>query len=149
MIHTLQRADVEAVQDDLTFQFVPVLLNMVVLNHDDYHINIVDELVEVVELILCYLVVFQEWVVALEGAGQMALLKFEHLQRGRFAVVVHILLVGKTIEADLAVVRDVVLLHDFMDAVENELRLAVVGLHGFVYHLGQTGIVAHKEPGVN
>ena len=34
------------------FQFVPIPLDVVVLHHDDYHIHLVDELVEVENLVL-------------------------------------------------------------------------------------------------
>ena len=40
MIYPLYRTDIEAVEDDFAFQFVPVLLDMVVLNHNDYHIDV-------------------------------------------------------------------------------------------------------------
>ena len=79
MIHSLQRADIEAVEDNLAFQFVPVLLDMFVLHHDNHHVYIVDELIEVAELVFGNLLIFQEGVVALEGTGEVALLKFEHL----------------------------------------------------------------------
>lgn len=79
MIHSLQRADIEAVEDDLAFQPIPVLLNMVVLHHNNHHVHIVDELIEVAELVFGYLLMLQEGVVAFEGTGEVALLKFEHL----------------------------------------------------------------------
>lgn len=63
MIDTFKRANIEAVENDFAFQLVPILFDVVVLHHDDYHINIVDELVEVVELVFGYLVVFQERVI--------------------------------------------------------------------------------------
>lgn len=59
VINTLQRTNIKAIEDDLAFELVPILLDMVVLNHDDYHIYIVDELIEVAELVLCNLMVFQ------------------------------------------------------------------------------------------
>ena len=50
MIHPLQRTNVEAVKDNLAFEFVPVLLNVVVLDHNDNHIDLGEELVEVEDL---------------------------------------------------------------------------------------------------
>ncbi len=75
-------------------------------------------------------------------------LGFEQLQCGRFAEVVHVLLVGQAVESHAAVVGDAVLAHDLIDAVEDEGGLRVVGLHALVYHLRQLWIVAHEEPGV-
>lgn len=37
MVHPLQRADIMAIQHDFAFQLVPVLLDVVVLHHDDLH----------------------------------------------------------------------------------------------------------------
>ena len=52
MINTFERTDVMAVEDDLALEFVPVLLDLIVLNHNDYHIEIGEELVEIVVQIL-------------------------------------------------------------------------------------------------
>ena len=79
MIHSLQRADIEAVEDNLAFKFVPVLLDMVVLHHDNHHVYIIKELIEIAELVFGYLLMLQEGVIALEGTGEVTLLKFEHL----------------------------------------------------------------------
>lgn len=149
MICSLQRTDVEAVEDDLALQFVPILLDLVVLDHDDYHVNIVEELVEVRELVLGNLLVFEEGVVALERTSEVTLLELEHLECGAFAEVVDILLVSETIKTNLAVVGDAFILHNLVDAVEDELGLAVVGFHALVNHLGETGIVSHEEPGID
>lgn len=66
VIYTLKRTDVKTVENNLTLEFVPVLLDMVVLNHDDYHIHVSKEFIEGVILILGNLVTLEEWVVALE-----------------------------------------------------------------------------------
>ena len=51
MVHVLlDRADVMAIQNDLALEFVPVLLNVVVLDHNDNHIDLGEELVEVEDL---------------------------------------------------------------------------------------------------
>ena len=46
MIYTLKRTDIETIEHNLAFQFIPVLLNMIVLNHDYYHIYICKELIK-------------------------------------------------------------------------------------------------------
>ena len=79
----------------------------------------------------------------------MALLDVQHLEGRTLADVVHVLLVGQAIETDTAIVRDVVRLHDLVDAFQHEHRLVVVGLHGFINDLGQLRVVAHEEPGIN
>ena len=79
----------------------------------------------------------------------MALLGFKELKRWRLAEVVDVLLVGQAIEADAAVVGDVVLLHDLVDAVEHERWLAVVGLHRLVDYFGKLRIVSNQEPRVD
>ena len=129
VINSLKRTNIETIKDYLTLQLIPILLDMIVLNHDDNHVNICEELIKVIVLILCNLVAYKEWVVALQWACEMALLKFEHLEGWRFTIVVNVLLVGETIETDLAVILDAVLLHDLVDAVEDELWLTIVGLH--------------------
>lgn len=129
MINTLQRTDVETIKDYLAFELVPVLFDMVVLYHDYNHIHIIDELIKVRELVLGNLVVSQEGIVAFQRTSKMTLLKFQHLEGWRLAIVIDVLLVGEAVKTDLAVVCNPVLFHNFVDAVENELRLAVVGLH--------------------
>lgn len=146
MIRSFKRTDVEAVHYDLAFQLVPVLLDVVVLHHDDDHVDVFQELIKVGELVFGYLVVLQEWVVALQRACQVTLLRFKELKGWRLAEVVDVLLVGQAIEADAAVVGDVVLLHNLVDAVEHERWLAVVGLHRLVDYFGKLRIVSNQEP---
>ena len=149
MIHPFQRAEIEAIQDDLALELVPVLLEVVVLDHDDDHIYLVEELVEVQELVGDNLAVGEEGVEGLERTGEVALLDVEQLEGRALADVVHVLLVGEAVEAHAAVVGDAVLLHDLVDALQDEDRLAVVGLHRLVNHLGQLRVVAHQEPGIH
>lgn len=149
MIRSFKRTDVEAVHYDLAFQLVPVLLDVVVLHHDDDHVDVFQELIEVGELVFGYLVVLQEWVVALQRACQVTLLRFKELKGWRLAEVVDVLLVGQAIEANAAVVGDVVLLHNLVDAVEHECWLTVVGLHRLVDHFCQLWVVAYQEPRVD
>ena len=58
-----------AIEDYLTLELVPILLDMVVLHHDDYHIDIGEELVEIVVLVL-HDVFLNEGVIDLEGTGE-------------------------------------------------------------------------------
>lgn len=64
MINAFKWTNIETVKNNLTFEFIPVLFDVVVLNHDYDHIYIVDELIEIRELVLRDLVVFKEWIVA-------------------------------------------------------------------------------------
>ena len=50
MIHPLYRADIMAIQNHLALEFVPVLLDVVVLDHNDHHIHLTEELIEVKDL---------------------------------------------------------------------------------------------------
>lgn len=54
MINSFQRTNITAIKDDFTFELVPVLLDMVVFDHNDHHVHVVDELVEVAVLVLGY-----------------------------------------------------------------------------------------------
>mgnify|MGYP007026762640 FL=1 len=146
MIYILKRADVEAIKNYFTLELVPVLFDVVVLNHDDNHIYIGEELIEVVILVFCDLIADEERIVALERTGKMTLLKLEHLESWRLTIIIDILLISKTIETYFAVIVDVVLLHDLVDTVEDELRLTVVGFHRLVDNLSETWIVTYEEP---
>lgn len=148
VIDALERADIVAVEDYLAFEFVPVLLDLVVLDHDDDHVAGIEEFVEVMALAR-HDVLVDKRIVAEQRLREVALLALQHLQGGGLADVVHVLLVGDAIEANPAVVGDTVLLHDLVDAVQHELGLAVVGLHRLVDHLRKTGVVADEEPGVH
>ena len=118
------------------------------LHHNDYHIDIGEELVEIVVLVL-HNVFLDEGIIDLERTSEMALLNLKHLECWRLTEVIDVLLVGETIEADTTVVGDIVLLHDLVDAVEDELRLRVVGLHALINHLGETRIITYKEPRID
>lgn len=124
------------IQNNLTLQFIPVLLDMIVFYHNDHHIHIAEELVEVQNLILHNLLLRKEGVEGLEGTGEVALLDVEHLEGRTLTNVIHILLIGETVEAHAAVVGDVVLFHNLMDTLEHKHGLVVVGLHTLVNHLG-------------
>lgn len=67
------------IEDNLALKLVPILLDLIVLHHDDYHIDISEELVEIVILVL-HNVFLDERIIDLERTGEMALLAFEHLE---------------------------------------------------------------------
>ena len=129
VINTFQRANVMAIQNHFAFQFVPVLLDVVVFHHDDHHIHLAEELVEVENLVWHQSLVGEEGVEALQRTSQMAFLNVDHLEGWAFAHIVHILLIGDAIQTHAAVVGDVMLFHNLMDALQHEHRLVVVGLH--------------------
>lgn len=51
-----------AIQNHLSFQFIPILLNMVVLHHDDNHVDLAQELVKVKNLVRHNLLIGEEGV---------------------------------------------------------------------------------------
>ena len=103
MIHPLQRTDVVAVEDDLAFQFVPVLLDLIVLDHDDDHIHVVQKLVKIVELVRDD-VLLDEGVIDLQRAAEMLLLAFQELQGRALAAVIYILLVSQAVQPHATIV---------------------------------------------
>ena len=137
------------VQNDFALELVPILLDVVVLDHNDHHIHLGEELVEVEDLVLDNLLLGEEGIEGFEGTGEVALLDVKHLEGRALADVIDVLIVGEAVEADAAVVGDAVLLHNLVDALEDEDGLVVVSLHTLVNHLCQLGIVAHEEPRVN
>ena len=138
-----------AIKDYFSFQLIPVLLDVVVLNHNHHHINFAEELIEVQDLVLHNLLLSEERVEGLEWTGEVALLDVEHLEGGTLANIIHVLLIGEAIKTHAAVIRNPVHFHNLVDALEHEDGLVIVGLHTLVNNLGQLGIVTHKEPGVN
>ena len=136
MINPLKRADIMAIKDDLPLQFVPILLNMVVLHHDDHHIHLVEELVKIKNLVLYNLFLSEERIKGLQRTSEMAFLDVEHLECGAFTDVIYVLLIGQTIETNPAVIRDVMLFHNLMDALQNKDGLVIVSLHTLINHLG-------------
>ena len=75
-----KRADIMAIQNDLAFQLVPVLLDVIMFNHDDHHVNLVEELVKIKNLVGNDFLVGEEGVEALQRAGEVALLDVKHLE---------------------------------------------------------------------
>ena len=70
MIHVLaQRADIMAIQNYLAFQFVPVLLDVIVLDHDNDHIDLGEELFEVEDLVGDDFLSGEEGVKGLQGTS--------------------------------------------------------------------------------
>lgn len=117
VINSFKRTNIMAVEDDLAFEFVPILLDVVMLDHDDHHIHFAEELIEIENLIGYNFFVGEEGVETLQWSGEVALLNVNHLQGGTFADIVDILLVGDAIETNSSVVSNMMLLHNLMDAL--------------------------------
>lgn len=79
MVGAFEGANVEAVEDYFAAELVPVVLEVVVLDHDYDHVDVFEELIEVAELILCNLVILKEGVVAFERTGEVAFLCLKEL----------------------------------------------------------------------
>ena len=95
MIHVFgDGTDVVAVEDDLATKLVPVLTDVVVLHHDDHHVHLGDELVEVEDLVFHDCLIREEGVEGLERACEVAFLDVEHLKSRTFADVVDVLFVS-------------------------------------------------------
>lgn len=139
MIHTVYRADIVTVKDNLALEFIPILPYLVMLYHNDHQVYIVQERIEIEKLILNNPLVDKR-VINFERARQITLLGFEQLQGRRLADIIHILLVCQAIKPHLAVIGNTFLLHDFVDAVKHERRLAIVRLHRLINHLGKRRI---------
>lgn len=140
---------IAAVKNDLSLKTLLVIKDMLMLDENDHHVNVLEELVEVGVLVLGDPVVLKERVVTLERSCKVTFLSLKHLEGRGLSEVIYILLVGEAVEPHPAVVGDAVLLHNLVDAVEDECGLAVVGLHGLVYDLCKLRVVAHEEPRVN
>ena len=138
-----------AIKNHFTLQLVPVLFDMVMLNHDDYHIYFAEELVKIKDLVLDDFFVGKKGVEAFQWTSKVTLLNIKHLESGALAYIIDILLIGDAIQANLAVVGDAVFLHYLIDALKHEDRLRVIGLHTLVNDLGKLGIVSDKEPRVD
>ena len=54
-----------AIQHNFALQLIPILLDMVMLDHDNHHIHFVKELVEIQDLVLDNLLLGEERVEAL------------------------------------------------------------------------------------
>lgn len=84
-----------AIQNHLASQLVHIFTDLGMLDHDDNHVNVGQERIQIVILVLDH-ILGDEGVVHLQTGCQMAFLAFQQLQRRRFAHIIHILLVGKT-----------------------------------------------------
>ena len=74
MINAFKRTDIEAVKNNLALQLIPISLNVIMLNHNNNHIYINKKLIEVIVLIFCNLVSYEEWVITLKWTCKMILL---------------------------------------------------------------------------
>lgn len=135
MIYTFLLEDIAAVKHHLTLQPIGMSLDMVVLDHDDDHIDLGEELVEIEDLVRDDFLLGKEGVEGLQWTSQVTFLDVEHLEGGTLTDVIDILLIGEAVEAHTTIVGDVVLLHDFIDTLQHKHRLRVVGLHRLVNNL--------------
>ena len=140
---------IAAVENYLSLEVLFVLEDVLMLYENNYHIDVVEKLIEVRILVLGNHVLLEEWIITTERTCEMALLRLKYLQSGGFAIIIDILLVGEAVESYLAVVGDAVLLHNLVDAVENEGRLGVVSFHRLVDNLSELRIVSYKEPRID
>ena len=124
-----------AIQNHLAFQLIPILLDVVVLHHNDHHVHLGEELVKIENLIRHNLLVGEKGVETLEWTSKVSSLDVEHLESGAFAHIIHIFLVGDAVETHTTVVGNIVCLHNLIDSLQHEHRLGVVGLHTLVNHL--------------
>ena len=122
---------------------------MIMLHHNHHHIHPIQKLIKIQHLVLHNLFLSIERIEALQRSGKMSLLTLDHLEGRGLTDIIHILLISDSIQAHPAVVSNAILFHNLINAVEHELRLAVVGAHTLVDNLGKARIVAHKEPRVN
>lgn len=81
------------IEHDLALELIPVLFDVVVLDHDDHHVNLLEELVEVKNLVLHNLLVGEEGIEALERPSEMFFLNVNHLQGWTFADVIDVFFV--------------------------------------------------------
>ena len=63
-----------AIKNNLALQLIPVLLDVVVLHHDDNHIYLIEELIKVQNLVLHNLLLSEEGIESLQRTCQVALL---------------------------------------------------------------------------
>ena len=149
VVNAFHRIDIVTIQNHLALQLVPVLPDVIMFHHDNHHINFIEELVKIQNLVLDNLLAGEEGVKGLERTGQVTILNVEHLEGGALTDVVNVLFIGQTVETHTTIVGDIVFLHNLVDALQNKHGLVVVGLHALIDNLGQLRIVAHKEPRVN
>lgn len=81
------------VEHDLALELIPVLFEVVVLDHDNHHVHMGEEVVEVEDLVFHNLLVGEERVEALQRTSEVALLDVEHLEGRTFADVVDVFFV--------------------------------------------------------
>ena len=141
--------DIMAIKNNSALELFPVLFDVVVLHHDHHHIHLIEELVKIQDLVLDDSLLRKEGIKSLERTSEVAFLDVQHLQGWALTDVIHVFFVGQAIQTHATVVRDVMSLHDLVDALQHEHRLVVVSLHALVDYLGQLGIVAYEEPRIH
>ena len=137
-----------AIQHDLAYQLVHIFLNLIMLNHDNHEVNSIKELIKIM-ILISHDVPLDERIVDFQASSEMALLAFQQLKGWRLTHIIHVLFISQTIKADTVDISHAFFIHDFVDAIKNEIRHAIIGLHGLINDLGKRGIIAYQEPRVN
>ena len=80
MINIFKWEYIETIQYDLVFDLIPLLLNMVVFNHNHNHIYIAEEFIEIRKDFLLSFLFLKIWIIALERMSEMSLLDIKKLK---------------------------------------------------------------------
>lgn len=88
---------IAAVKNDLSLKTLLVIKDMLMLDENDHHVNILEELVEVGVLVLGYPVVLKERVITLEWPCEVTLLRLKHLEGRGLTEVIDVFLVGEAV----------------------------------------------------
>lgn len=79
MVHFLHvlGADVAAVENYLATKSIKILLDVVVLYHDNHHVDVFEKCLKIRKLVLGDFPIFEEWVIAFQRTGKMPFLGFK------------------------------------------------------------------------
>ena len=137
-----------AVKDHLALQFVHILFDLIMLDHNDYQITAVDELIQVMHLVGNY-ILCNEGVIALKRSCQMMTLRSKKLKGRRLSHVIHVLFIGKAVQTNPTHISKSIFLHYLINTVQHEVRHAIIRFHGLVNYLCKGRVVTNQEPRVN
>jgi hypothetical protein len=59
MVHAFKRANIVAIEHNFAFQLVPILLDVIMFYHNDYHVNLFEELIKVQNLVFTFRIPLQ------------------------------------------------------------------------------------------
>ena len=116
VIHARHINDVMAVQNHLASQLVHVLADLAVLYHNNDHINVSKERIQIMILVLDH-ILGDKWILDLQTGCPMAFLTLQQLQRRRLTHIIHVLFIGQAIETDTAHIGKTLFFHDLVDTV--------------------------------